>query len=58
MTVQVALSMLLVVGAGLFARTLMRLERTPLGFRSHNLLLFNVELPETLYPNDGKHCWF
>lgn len=50
-TVQMALSMLLVVGAGLFARTLMHLERTPLGFRSHGLLLFDVELPETLYPN-------
>jgi predicted permease len=48
--VQVALSMLLVVGAGLFAQTLMHAERTPLGFRTHHLLLFDVELPETLYP--------
>ncbi|HEX7892572.1 MAG TPA: ABC transporter permease [Terriglobales bacterium] len=47
---QVALSILLVVGAGLFVRTLVQLGRTPLGFRSHNLLLFNVELPEKLYP--------
>ncbi len=47
---QVALSMLLVVGAGLFVRTLMQLSRTPLGFQSHNLLLFNVELQEKLYP--------
>jgi len=50
-TVQVALSMLLVVGAGLFVRTLVQLGRTPLGFHSHNLLLFNVDLPEKLYPN-------
>lgn len=49
-TVQVALSMLLLVGAGLFVRTLMQLGRSPLGFRSHNLLLFSVELPETRYP--------
>lgn len=49
-TVQVALSVLLVVGAGLFARSLMDVERTPLGFRSHHLLLFDVQLPETLYP--------
>ncbi len=48
--VQVALSMLLVVGAGLFMRTLMKLGRSPLGFRSHNLLLFSVDLPETRYP--------
>ncbi len=47
---QVALSMLLVVGAGLFVQTLIRLGRVPLGFRSHNLLLFSVQLPETRYP--------
>jgi len=49
-TLQVALSMVLVVGAGLFVRTLMQLGHVPLGFRSHNLLLFSVELPEKLYP--------
>jgi predicted permease len=48
--VQVALSLLLVVVAGLFVQTLMRLGRSELGFRSHNLLLFSVELPETRYP--------
>ncbi|MGB9031053.1 MAG: FtsX-like permease family protein, partial [Acidobacteriaceae bacterium] len=48
--IQVALSMLLVVGAGLFVQTLMKLGRTPLGFRSHNLLLFGVEPPGTRYP--------
>jgi predicted permease len=47
---QVALSMVLVTGAGLFVRTLMRLESEGLGIRSHNLLLFSVELPETRYP--------
>jgi len=47
---QVALSMLLVVVAGLFVQTLIRLGRVPLGFRSHNLLLFSVQLPETRYP--------
>jgi len=48
--VQVALSMLLVVSAGLFVQTLMKLGRTPLGFSSHNLLLFGVEPPQTRYP--------
>jgi predicted permease len=48
--IQIALSMLLVVGAGLFVRTLLQLGRSPLGFHSHNLLLFGVELPETRYP--------
>jgi predicted permease len=47
---QVALSMLLVVGAGLFVQTLLQLGRVPLGFRSRNLTLFNVQLPETRFP--------
>lgn len=49
-TVQIALSMMLLVGAGLFVRSLMQLARTPLGFQPHNLLLFNIELPEKIYP--------
>ncbi len=47
---QVALSMLLVFGAGLFVQTLMRLGHAPLGFRSHNILLFTMQLPETRFP--------
>lgn len=47
---QVALSVLLVVGAGLFVRTLMQLGRAPLGLQPHNLLLFNVQPPEKRYP--------
>ena len=51
---QVALSMVLVVGAGLFARTLMRLQGEGLGFQPHNLELFNVELPESRYPKTAS----
>lgn len=51
---QVALSMVLVVGAGLFARTLMRLQGEGLGIQSHNLLLFSVQLPETRYPKTAS----
>jgi predicted permease len=40
---QVALSLLLLVGAGLFVRTLVNLERVELGFNERNLLLFTVE---------------
>src|ERR1700756_37179 len=47
---QIALSMLLVVGAGLFARTLINLNTTSLGFDPHNLLLFNIQAPPTRYP--------
>lgn len=39
---QVALSLVLLVGAGLFLRTLQKLESVPLGFERENLLLFSV----------------
>jgi predicted permease len=51
---QVALSMVLVTGAGLFVRTLTRLEGARLGFRSNNLLLFNMQLPATRYPKGAS----
>jgi len=41
--VQVALSLLLLVGAGLFVRTLLNLQRVEPGFNTQNLLLFEVE---------------
>jgi predicted permease len=47
---QIALSMLLVVGAGLFARSLINLNTTNLGFDPRNLLLFNIQAPPTRYP--------
>jgi predicted permease len=40
---QVALSLLLLVGAGLFLRTLVNLKRVETGFNAHNLLLFFVD---------------
>ncbi len=40
---QVALSLLLLVGAGLFVRTLLNLHRVDPGFNTRNLLLFGVE---------------
>ncbi|HEX8149362.1 MAG TPA: ABC transporter permease [Pyrinomonadaceae bacterium] len=40
---QVALSLLLLVGAGLFLRTLVNLKRVETGFNASNLLLFFVE---------------
>jgi predicted lysophospholipase L1 biosynthesis ABC-type transport system permease subunit len=54
---QVALSMLLVVGAGLFVQTLMKLGRAPLGFRSHNLLLFSVEPSEARCSSNWRTSW-
>jgi predicted permease len=40
---QVALSLLLLVGAGLFVRTLLNLQRVDPGFNTQNLLLFEVQ---------------
>jgi predicted permease len=40
---QVALSLLLLVGAGLFVRTLMNLEHVNAGFNQQNLLLFGID---------------
>ena len=41
--VQVALSLLLLIGAGLFVRTLLNLQRVDPGFNTQNLLLFEVQ---------------
>jgi len=41
--VQVALSLVLLVGAGLFVRTLLNLQHVELGFNTQNLLLFEVQ---------------
>ncbi len=49
LVVQVALSFLLLVGAGLFIRTLSNLQRVDLGFNQENLLVFNLQ------PEDGGY---
>ena len=49
--IQVSLSMLLLTGAGLFVRTLINLNRTHLGFDPNNLLLFDLQPPQTRYPD-------
>ena len=50
---QIALSTLLVVGAGLFLRTLIALNSVDVGFNADNLLLFEINPPEARYPG-GK----
>jgi predicted permease len=44
---QMALSLLLVVGAGLFAGSLINLSKVNLGFRTERLLMFNVNATAT-----------
>jgi len=50
---QIALSTLLVVGAGLFLRTLFALDSIDVGFRTDHLILFEVVPPAQKY-HDGK----
>ncbi len=46
---QIALSAILLIGAGLFVHTLLNLDRIPLGFETGHILLFRVSLPRAQY---------
>ena len=50
---QVALSLLLLVGAGLMLRTLINLQRVETGFNARNLLLFDVD-PDLIGYKDAR----
>lgn len=50
--VQVALSLLLLVGAGLFVRTLINLQSIPSGFNQENVLLLQVDTSATGLKSD------
>jgi predicted permease len=50
--VQVALSLLLLVGAGLFIRTLYNLQRVDLGFNQENLLIFTLQPEQSGYKDE------
>jgi predicted permease len=50
--VQVALSLLLLVGAGLYIRTLYNLQRVDLGFNQQNLLLFELQPGQSGYKDE------
>lgn len=48
--VEMACAMVLLVGAGLLARSIVRLGATPLGFNPDGLLTMRIKLPKTTYP--------
>jgi predicted permease len=51
---QVALSLVLLVGAGLFLRTLVKLANVETGFNKENVLLFGIDPPSVGYKEDTR----
>jgi putative ABC transport system permease protein len=55
---QVALSLLLLLGAGLLLRSFVELLRTDPGFEAHNVLTMNISLPTIKYAKPDQHIAF
>jgi predicted permease len=55
---QICLSLLLLVGAGLFIRTLSNLKSANLGFRPERILLFTLDPPRTRYAGEQRKTLF
>jgi predicted permease len=58
MAIEVALSAVLLVGAGLTLRSLNAMNRVALGFSTDHVLAMNVSLPSTRYPNGEARYQF
>ncbi|MGD0124564.1 MAG: ABC transporter permease [Terriglobia bacterium] len=55
---EIALSLILLVGAGLLARSFLRLSQVELGFDPHGVLMATVERPWTSNPNPRQFAAF
>ncbi|HTG18112.1 MAG TPA: ABC transporter permease, partial [Blastocatellia bacterium] len=55
---EVALTLILLIGAGLMIRSFYRLQRVDPGFNYDHLLTFNVSLPQKKYPEDQQKTSF
>jgi predicted permease len=57
-SIQVGLSLLLIVGATLFVRTLVNLRQVDPGFRMENLLTFKLNLDQSGYKDDSRTAFY
>jgi len=56
--IESAVAVVLLVGAGLLVRSLIRLQNTSPGFDPHNVLTMRIDLPEDKYSTDEKKTNF
>jgi len=57
-TAEIALAVVLLVGAGLMIKSFSELGRTRPGFETHNLLTLAYRVPRTKYPNSAQQNQF
>ncbi len=55
---EIALALVLLVGAGLLLRSLRHLQSVPLGFRAENVMVMRINLPMSRYPDGGGRVRF
>jgi len=55
---EVALALMLLVGAGLLLKSFIRLSNVPLGFNPQNVLTMQITLPEQKYPDAARRSAF
>jgi len=58
MTLELAMALVLLIGAGLLARSFVRLVSIPIGFDSHGVLTAQIALPAKTYLNDEQQREF
>ena len=55
---EIAVSLVLLIGAGLLIRSFIRLQRFDLGFNPRNLVTLRVQLPGAKYPEEAQRVAF
>jgi len=55
---EIALSLVVLVGAGLMIQSFLRLKRVNIGLNAHNVLTASISLPRTKYKEDQRATFF